>query len=75
MDKQLLAQGVRKMAITLVLMFTGPTFVYQAFKNEGHPWYYFVLSIGLLMCLFAIIQGFLGIKKIVDAILGKKQGT
>lgn len=72
MDKKLLVEGVRKMSITLVLMFIGPTVVYQAFKNEGHPWYAFVLTAGLLLCLFAIIQGFLGLKKIVDAILGKK---
>ena len=73
MDKKTLIQGFRKLIFTVLLMFMGPTFIFQAFKNEEHPWYVFVLIVGISICIMAIYQGFLGIKKVVEGILGKKE--
>lgn len=71
-DKVLLVKGLRRLAITVMLMFTGPVVLYQAFKNQDHPFYIPVLVVGALIALGAIVMGFLGIKTLVDALFGKK---
>jgi len=71
-DKELLGKGVQRMAIALMFMFIGPTIIHSAFKNQDHPLYIVVLSIGLLCAIFAIYMGFKGIKTIMDAVFGKK---
>ncbi len=71
-DKVLLVKGLKRLAITVMLMFTGPVVLYQAFKNQDHPFYIPVLVIGALIALGAIVMGFLGIKTLVDALFGKK---
>ncbi len=64
--------GFRKLAITLVLMFTGPVILYQAFSNIGHQWYYIVLTIGLILCILSLITLFSGIKSIINHIFDKE---
>jgi hypothetical protein len=71
-DKTLLIKGVKLLAYTVILMFSAPFAIYQAFKNEGHPLYFPVLILGLLLALAAIGMGFYGIKTLVDAIFGKR---
>lgn len=56
------------MAITLVLMFAGPVVIHTSFKNQEHPMYYPVLSVGILICISAIVLGFKGINTIVRAL-------
>ena len=46
--------------------------IVQAFQNEGHPWYWPVLLIGLVLFCCAIGFGFWGILTLVNALLGKK---
>lgn len=72
-DRDLLIKGIRFLSYTVVLMFTAPFAVYQAFKNQEHPLYIPVLVLGCILALAAIIMGFVGIKTIVDAIFGKKK--
>lgn len=72
-DRELMIKGVRFLTYTVVLMFTAPIVVYQAFKNQGHPLYIPVLVVGCLLGLGAIIMGFVSIKTIVDALFGKKK--
>ena len=48
-------------------MFSGPVVLYQAFKNQDHPWYIPVLVIG------AVGMGFYSIKTLVDALFGRKK--
>lgn len=64
--------GFKKLAITLVLMFTGPVILYQAFSNIGHQWYYIVLTIGLILCILSLITLFSGIKSIINHIFDKE---
>jgi hypothetical protein len=71
-DKTLLIKGVKLLAYTVILMFSAPFAIYQAFKNEGHPLYFPVLILGLLLALAAIGMGFYGIKTLVDALFGKR---
>ncbi len=71
-DKEMLAKGIRLMMWTVLLMFAGPTIIYQAFKNEGHPMYYPVLIVGFIVAVFAIFLAFRGLRTIMNAVFGKK---
>ncbi|MCK0191863.1 DUF6095 family protein [Arenibacter sp. F20364] len=75
-NKVLLLKGLKYIAYTIALMFTAPIVIYQAFKNEGHPLYWPVLIIGLILAIGAISLGFYSIKLIMDALFNKdkKQG-
>jgi hypothetical protein len=69
----LLAKGVKRLMLTVLLMFTAPVVIFEAFKNQGHPMYYPVLIFGVVLALGAIFSGFTGIKLLVDAIFSKKK--
>ncbi|MFD0862327.1 DUF6095 family protein [Sungkyunkwania multivorans] len=71
-DKELLVKGLKRMALTLILMFIGPVVVHSSFENQDKPLYYPVLIIGITICITAIVMGFKGIKIIMDAVFGKK---
>ncbi|SFR49637.1 hypothetical protein SAMN04490243_2283 [Robiginitalea myxolifaciens] len=70
-DREKLLKGFRRLLITVFLMFTGPVVLYQAFKNQDHPWYIPVLIIGAILALGAMAMGFWGIKTLVDAFFAK----
>ncbi|MFS4457110.1 DUF6095 family protein [Maribacter sp. 2304DJ31-5] len=72
-NKDLLIKGIKRLLYTVLLMFSAPYIVWQAFKNTGHPFYWPVLIIGLLLGIAAIIMGFLGIKSLMDALFGKQK--
>lgn len=71
-NKALLIKGIKFIAYTILLMFTAPAVIYQAFRNEGHPMYWPVLIVGLLLAIGAIGLGFYSIKTIMDAIFHKE---
>lgn len=73
MDKIALQQGLKRVMYAIVLAFLGPFVIMQAFKNDGHPWYWPVLIIGLILSTGSIGLGFLGIGKLTSAFLGKKR--
>lgn len=68
----MLVKGVKFLLYTVALMFTAPVVLFQAFKNQGHPWYWPVLILGLVLAIAAISMGFYGIKLLVDALFNKK---
>ena len=70
-NKDILVKGIKYLAYTVLLMFTAPVVIYQSFKNEGHPFYWPVLIVGLLLAIGAISLGFYGIKTIMDALFNK----
>jgi len=72
-DKELLIRGIRMMVTTAILMFTGPTLLYQAFKNEGHPFFYPVLILGAFFSILAIVLGFKGLNTIMNSVFGKRK--
>lgn len=71
-NKNLLVKGLKLLSITFFLMFLAPVVIYQAFKNQEHPFYWPVLIVGLVLAVAAIASGFYGIKVIMDALFGKK---
>ncbi|WP_223033209.1 DUF6095 family protein [Hanstruepera marina] len=66
-DKEVLIKGLKKMAISLLCMFFGPTLIYIAFSNQEKPLFIPILIIGILICLSAIIIAFKGLKTILDS--------
>ena len=72
-DKNLLIKGVKYLGYTVLLMFSAPVVIYQAFKNEENPLYWPVLIIGLLLGVGAIAMGFYSIKVLLDGLFGNKK--
>lgn len=73
MDKIALQKGLQRVFYGILAAFIGPVVIMQAFQNEGHPLYWPVLLVGLLLSGGAIAWGFMGIRNLVDALLGKKR--
>ena len=61
------------MGTFVVLCFVAPVIVFQAFKNQGHPFYWPVLSFGIVLCITGIVYGFWGIKILINSLLGEKK--
>lgn len=72
-DKDILVKGLQRLAYTVLLMFTAPIVIWQAFKNEEHPFYWPVLVIGIVLAITAVAMGFKGIATIMEALFGKKK--
>jgi polyferredoxin len=72
-DRELLAKGVKRLAYTLVLMFTAPIVLYQAFKNQEHPWYLPVLIVGGILAIAAVGMGFYAIRTLINALFSNKK--
>ena len=71
-DKELLVKGLKSFGYTVLAMFAGPLLIYQAFKNEEHPFYWPVLILGALCAVLAIYLGFRSVGIVMDAVFGKK---
>ena len=71
-DKDILVKGLKKMGLSLVLMFLGPTLIYIALSNKEKPLYIPILIIGFLVCGTAILFAFKGLKTIMDSLFNKK---
>ncbi len=72
-DKELLIKGLKFIVYTIALMFSAPIVLYQAFKNEGHPFFWPVAIIGFILAIFAIGMGFYSIKVLMDALFNKSK--
>ena len=72
-NKDLQVKGLKKLAITVLLMFTAPIILWQAFKNEDKPLFWPVCILGILAGCYAVYMGFRGIMTIVDSLFGKKE--
>jgi len=68
-----LLKGLKFLAYTVALMFSAPVVLFQAFKNQDHPFYIAVLILGILLAIAAIVMGFYSIKTVIDALFGKKK--
>ncbi|WP_335967262.1 DUF6095 family protein [Galbibacter sp. PAP.153] len=69
-NRELFFKSLKYFAYTVLLMFMAPTVIYQAFKNQTHPWYWPVLILGLLLAVAAIIMGFYSLKIIMKSFFG-----
>jgi len=66
-DKELLLKGLKKMGLSMVFMFIGPTLLHIAFSNREKSLYIPILIIAALICGIAIFLAFKGIKTILDS--------
>jgi len=73
MNPPLLIKGLKKMSLCLLCCFIGPVVVHQAFKNKEHPLYVPVLILGILFLMTALYYGFIGIKTLVNGLLGERK--
>lgn len=67
-----MVKGLKFLGFTVFTMFLAPVMLFQAFKNQDHPFYIPVLIVGILLAITAISLGFYSIKILVDALFGKK---
>ena len=66
-DKNILAKGIKYLAGALPLLFLGPIIINSAFKNEKHPLYPYVLTLGILVALTAMFLIYKGINTLVKS--------
>nr|WP_317633114.1 DUF6095 family protein [uncultured Flavobacterium sp.] len=64
-DKVTVLKGVKRVSMAIPLMFLGPIVIHSSFKNQGHPLYYPVLFLGILICLLSMFLFFRGIMTMV----------
>jgi len=73
LDKVTLFKGFKKVGFAIPLMFIGPIVINSSFKNQNHPFYYLVLSIGILICLFSMYLFFKGIITMVKGLFNDNE--
>tara|TARA_R110002012_G_C11674678_1_gene613538 strand:+ start:14914 stop:15147 length:234 start_codon:yes stop_codon:yes gene_type:complete len=66
-NKDVLINGIKKMGLSLLCMFLGPTLLYIAFSNQEKTLYIPLLLVGIIVCGLAIIMAFKGLKTIMDS--------
>lgn len=71
-NKEILIKGLKKMAISLIMMFAGPTLFYIATTNKEKPLYVPILVISLLICAGAVFLAFKGLQTIINSMFDKK---
>jgi len=71
-NKELLAKGLKKMGISLVLMFAGPTLFYIVTTNKEKAFYIPLLIMSFIICAAAVFFAFKGLQTIMDSMFGKK---
>jgi len=74
-NKELLVTGLKKMGISLILMFVGPAFIHIAFSNKEKPLYIPLLILGVLGSIAAIYFAFKGINTIMDSMFKKNSSN
>ena len=74
-DKEILNKGLKKMGISLILLFLGPTLLYIAFSNTEKPLYIPILIIGIIACSAAVFFGFKGINTILDSMFKSNKSS
>ena len=67
-----LRKGFIQVFIGISLCFIAPVTVSQAFNNQDHPLFIFVLIIGSILLVFAVYFGYKGIMNILNGTLGPK---
>lgn len=70
-DKQLLIKGLKRMGLSLILMFLGPTLFYLTTGNKEKPLYIPLLIVSICICMAAVFFAFKGIKIIMDSLFNK----
>ena len=67
-----LRKGFIQVFVGISLCFIAPLIVSQAFNNQDHPFFLFVLIFGAILLVLAIFCGYRGINNILNGTLGPK---
>jgi len=71
-NKEVLVKGFKKMVISLVMMFTGPTLFYIATTNKEKPLYIPILIVSVIICIGAVLFAFKGLQTIMNSMFDDK---
>ncbi len=71
-DREILAKGLKVMAISLGCMILGPTLLHIALSNKEKPLYIPILIIAIIICSLAVFFAFKGLNTILDSMFKKK---
>ena len=74
-DRELLVNGLKKMGVSLIFMFLGPTLLYVAFSNKEKPLYLPLLIFGIIICGGAIFFAFKGIQTIMNSMFNNNSNS
>ena len=67
-NKELLAKGIKTLAMALGAIGAGPVIVYNAFMNKEHPLFWPVFIIGVCIIFLAIFLILKGINTILKSV-------
>lgn len=74
-DKNILVKGIKYLGGALPLLFLGPIVINNAFTNEKHPNYPYVLALGIVIAFAAIFLIYKGINTMVKSLFdGDRKG-
>ena len=71
-NKETLVKGLKTMAISLIMMFAGPSLLYIVATNKEKPFYLPLLIISILICIAAVLFAFKGLQTIMRSMFGDK---
>ena len=74
-NKEILVKGLKKMAISLIMMFAGPTLFYIATTNKEKSLYIPILVISIIICAGAVFLAFKGLQTIMNSMFDKKTSS
>lgn len=63
---QKLRKGIKHWLIALIFMASGPIVLSSAFKNEDHPLFWVVATLGGILSVLALFFGFKAIRLMVQ---------
>jgi len=66
-NKNVLIKGIKKIGVTVILMFLGPTLIYISFSNQERVLFIPLLLLGIISCCSAIYLAYRGINTILDS--------
>ncbi|GGH47431.1 membrane protein [Mangrovimonas yunxiaonensis] len=66
-NKELLVKGLKKMGISLICMFLGPSLLHIGFTNPEKPLYIPILIVAFTICCLAVFFAYKGLKTIMDS--------
>ena len=74
-NKKTLVSGLQKMALSLLMMFAGPSLFYIATGNDDKPLYYPLLILSFILCAGAIYFAFKGIQTIMRSMFNNDSNS
>ena len=70
-NKDVLSKGIKFITISLPCLFIGPAIIHFAFINKLQPLFYFILTIGIGICITAMVILFKGLNTIMKRLFNK----